>query len=75
MTAMAQMNSEDDENDKELAMIRLYEQKSESLKAYHRRLEAEAREREAASVERAAPALLGIGAIWLVGTLWKHRRR
>jgi len=72
---IAEMGNEDDQKHMELAMIRLYEQKIESLKAYHQRLEAEAREREAASVERAAPALLGIGAIWLVGTLWKHRRR
>jgi len=72
---IAQMGNEDDEKDKELAMIRLYEQKIESLKAYHRRLEAEARQREAEAIENAMPGALILGGIWLAGTLYKHRRR
>src|SRR6188474_1171893 len=39
---IAEMGNEDDQKHMELAMIRLYEQKIESLKAYHQRLEAEA---------------------------------
>ena len=72
---IAQMDSEDDEKDKEMAMIRLYEQKIESLKAYHQRLEAEARQREAEAIEHAMPAALVLGGIWLAGTYLKHRRR
>ena len=72
---IAQMDNEDDEKEKELAMIRLYEQKIESLKAYHRRLEAEARQREAEAIENAMPSALILGGIWLAGTLYKYRRR
>jgi len=68
---------DDDAEDQgsEEAMLRALERKQQSLEAYHRRLEAEARAQEARAMENSMPGALILGGIWLAGTLWKYRRR